>query len=61
MGILKKLTKAVVDTALLPVDVAKDSVSLGGVSDDRNESYSTERLRKVQKSLKGAYDELEKD
>jgi hypothetical protein len=52
MGILKNLTKAVVDIALLPVDVAKDSISLGGVSDDRNESYSTERLRKVQNSLK---------
>lgn len=61
MGILKKLAKAVVDTALLPIDLAKDSISLGGVADGREKSYSYERLEKVSKSLKGAYQDLDKD
>lgn len=61
MSILKKLTKAVIDTALLPVDLAKDSISLGGVADGREKSYSAERLEKVSKSLKDAYNKLDEE
>ena len=60
MKIFRKLTKAVVDTVMLPIDVAKDSVSLGGLADHRDQSYSFERLHKVRRSLKSAYDELDK-
>jgi len=56
----KSLLKAVVDVTLLPIDIAKDSISLGGVSDGRDKSYTAERLGRVETSLKFAYGELDK-
>ncbi len=63
MGFLKKLIKGAVDTALVPVAVVKDVVTLGGVLTDRDmpgdETYTESAIRKVGKDAKNLYNELE--
>ena len=52
----KNLMKAVVGTALLPVDVAKDVVTLGGLLTDDDEPATVKRLGQVGKNLDRAID-----
>ncbi len=59
MGFFKRLTKTVVDTALLPVDVALDVVTLGGVLTDRDDPYTVERGRKLKENAEELYDILD--
>lgn len=61
MGIfdsLKSLTKAVVDTALLPVDVVVDVATMGRALDD-DEPATVERIKKIAGKLQDAYDEID--
>ena len=61
MGIfdsLKSLTKVVVDTALLPVDVVVDVVTLGGLMTD-SDSAIVERAKKIGDGLQDAYDDID--
>ncbi len=61
MGIfdsLKSLTKAAVDTALLPVDVVVDVTTMGRASDNE-EPATVERIKKIAGKLQEAYDEIE--
>lgn len=61
MGFFKKLMKATVDTAMVPVEVVKDVVTLGGVCvGDRIESYTVERAKRICRDLEEAYEELDK-
>ena len=53
-SMLKNLTKAVVATAMTPVDLMKDAATLGGELTDREESYTAERLRQAKKALDAA-------
>lgn len=59
MGIFGSLGKAIVNTALTPVDVAKDVFTLGGLNTDRDETYIEQRLRKIGRNLNKANDEIE--
>jgi hypothetical protein len=56
-SILKKLTKAVVDTALIPMDLTRDIVTLGGRIGEK--PYTKDRLDHIIKDLKRLYQELE--
>lgn len=48
---LSGVVRAVVDTALLPVEVAKDVVTIGGALADEREPYTLQRLKKVGRDL----------
>lgn len=47
MGLFGKLIKTIVNVAELPVAVAKDVVTLGGVAQDRGQSHTRELLEKI--------------
>lgn len=47
MKLFGQLVRTVVNTALLPVAVAKDALTLGGVCTGKPETYTTEQLRKL--------------
>lgn len=49
-----KLIKATVDTVLLPVEVVKDVITLGGVVNDEPEPYTLTGVKEVVKDLKEA-------
>ena len=61
MGFFKKLFKGGIDTTLLPLEMVKDIVTLGGVSTDQNETYTKKRARKVKEAVEDAYDALDDD
>jgi hypothetical protein len=54
MGFLGKLIKGTINTALIPVDVAKDVVTLGGTLDDEEETYTGKRVKQVIKDVEEA-------
>jgi len=60
MGFFKKLTKGVIDTALLPLDIVRDTLTLGGAITDE-EPATKDRLKKVLKDLEDTYDSLDED
>lgn len=47
MKLFGQIIRTAVNTALLPVAVVKDVVTLGGVSTDNDEPYTIEQLRKI--------------
>ena len=53
----KKVTKAIVDTALIPVDVAVDVVTMGRALED-DEPATWERLNIIKDDLQDAYNQL---
>lgn len=52
MGLFGKLVATAVNVVTLPVDVAKDVITLGGVSTDRKESYTSEKLKQLKEEAK---------
>lgn len=61
MGIfnsLQTLTKAAVRTAILPVDIVKDVVTLGGSITDE-ESAVVSGIEEVSELLRKSYDEID--
>ncbi len=48
-----KLFKTLFDIATLPVEVAKDIITLGGVVTERKKTYTQERLEKLDNDLTG--------
>ena len=59
LGSLASLTKAVVDTALTPIEVVKDVVTLGGLTSDKGRSYTIDRLGKLKENLENSYERLD--
>ena len=55
-GLLKGLTKAVVGVVTLPIDVAADVITLGGVMTDKNETYTGRKLGKIMDGIDEATD-----
>ncbi len=44
---LKSLTKAIIGTAVLPIDLAVDFVTLGGTLSDDKKSSTAKRLKHI--------------
>lgn len=59
MGFLGSLTKATLGIIEMPVAVAKDFVSLGGVLSDQKESYSAQKLKEIGKDYEKAKKSLD--
>lgn len=59
MGFFSKLGSAVIQTALLPVEVAKDVCTLGGVCMDEETPYTVKRLKKLGRAVEDAIDDLD--
>lgn len=57
MGMLGKLIGAVIDTALVPVELAKDVVTLGGAMTEEDEPYTLTRLKRVVRKVDRAADD----
>ena len=47
MKLFGQIVRTVVNTALVPVAVAKDVMTLGGVATGNGESYTAEQLRRL--------------
>lgn len=47
MGIFRKLLKTGIHVVTTPIEVVKDVATLGGLNTGRDESYTSERLRKI--------------
>ena len=52
----KKLTKAVIGVATIPLDVAADVVTLGGAMTDKETPYTYEKCKDVMENVKRAVD-----
>lgn len=50
-GLFEKIVDVAIDTALLPVDVAKDAVTMGGSLVDEETPYTIQKLGKITKKL----------
>lgn len=57
MGFFSKFTKSVLSVAVLPLDIAKDIVTLGGALDD-SEPATTKRLSEAAKALNESLDDI---
>lgn len=57
MGMFGKLLGAAIDTALVPVELAKDAVTLGGTITDEDEPYTLSRLKRAMKKIDSAADD----
>jgi hypothetical protein len=47
MGLFGKLVATVINVATLPVAIAKDVVTLGGVATDQHEPYTVQKLKQT--------------
>lgn len=47
MNLFGQLVRTVVNTVTLPVAVAKDALTLGGVCTDEPEPYTVQQLKKI--------------
>jgi len=58
MSLFGKLTSAIVQTALLPVELVKDGATMFGAVTDQHEPYTVQRLKKLGRTVEDAVDEL---
>lgn len=58
MSVFGKLTAAVVETVLLPVELVKDVATLGGSVIGNDETFTGKRLRSIQDDLDRAVEEM---
>lgn len=47
MGIFGKITSALLQTAILPVEIVKDAATGAGILTDEDEPYTLQRLKKI--------------
>jgi hypothetical protein len=47
VSLFGKLVGAVVNTALLPVEIVKDVATLGGIATEQDKSYTRQQLEKL--------------
>lgn len=57
MGMFGKLIGAVIDTAMVPVEIVKDVATLGGAITDEEKAYTLQRLERAQRKVSGAADD----
>lgn len=53
MGLFKALVSTAINVATLPVAVAKDVVTLGGVSTDQRKPYTVQKLQQIKDEAEG--------
>lgn len=58
MSIFGKLAAAVIETALLPVEVVKDVATLGGAVIGNEQTFTGKRLRSIQDDVDRAIEEM---
>jgi hypothetical protein len=58
MGLFGKLTAAVIETALLPVEIVKDVVTCGGALTDKKRPYTVDRLKNIKEDLEDVLEDL---
>lgn len=51
MGFLKGLSLAIFDTAMLPVKVAEDMLTLGGAAQGKSKPNTIEQLEQIREDL----------
>jgi hypothetical protein len=59
MSIFGKILKTGFDIVTTPIDVVKDVASMGGVLTDQRESYTTQKLKRLQNDAEEIRDELD--
>lgn len=47
MSLFEKIVKTVVNVAILPIELTKDVVTLGGVARDQPKPYTLQQLDKI--------------
>ena len=57
MSIFGSILKTVIDTATLPIEVAKDVVTLGGAATGEHQTYTGKRLEKLSDDLEDISDD----
>lgn len=61
MGLFGKITQGIIDTALTPVDIAKDIITLGGAITEQEEPYILQKAKKLRDKAKDIYNSLDDD
>lgn len=58
-GFGRKMLKSTIQSVVLPVEVCRDIVTLGGIATDQPETYTTQRLKKAADDFEEGLDELD--
>ena len=59
MGIFGKLLKTTFDLATLPIDVAKDVITMGGALNDQDQPSTVKKLKTLDRDIKSIGSELD--
>lgn len=54
MGLFSALVKITVDVVTLPIDIAKDVVTLGGFGTDQDKPYTLQKLDQIKEDAEEA-------
>jgi hypothetical protein len=49
MGLFGAIVRTVVNVATLPVDIAKDVITLGGAASEQDKPYTVQKLEKIKR------------
>jgi len=60
MGLLKKLLKTTLDVAILPINIAEDAVTFGGILNDKNEPATVKKIKTLKKDCESIGISIEK-
>lgn len=61
MGLFGKITQGIIDTALIPLDITKDIMTLGGAITDQEEPYTLQKTKKLRDKVEDIYNSLDED
>ena len=59
MGLLGKLLKTGLDVVTTPIEIAKDAVTMGGLTTDEDETYTAKRLKRLSDDTEEIRDEID--
>lgn len=54
MGLFSAITKVVIDTATLPLDIARDVLTLGGATDNNGRPHTLDKLEQIKRDAEDA-------
>ncbi len=58
MGLLGKLLNTTIHVVTAPIEVVKDVATMGGVLTDQHQSYTAQRVKKLDRDLKEIEEEV---